>query len=660
VTAAGDPLPPDLLGAPSTGPMRQAEASRPEADAASLVRQALEAARPLSADDLAWATPSERPRHRAGSPADGRRAGLPRALAAAPLPGDPGPRGALVVTHASPRAWTRGELETLSTLAAHAGVAMRNARDLERMSSWTSQLQSIQQLGARLARLSTIAEIGAAICLELREVIDCHDVRVYRVLGDEVVPVAWRAEVGEYSEEDGERLRLRLGEGITGWVAQQGVAQYLPDAAADPRAATIPGTAEDLDESMLLAPMRWDEQVLGVIVLSRLGLDRFEADDLRCLEIYASMAAQAVVNADTAEQLRAQSERLERQLETQRELILVTESILSSLDRRTVVAQIADRLGSLVPVDTLGLDLYDADSGTLTPLYAQGVDAPRYLGRTLRDSEGVAGWVARHGEPQLVPDELSDPRVAHFDDGPSPGALIVAPLHGRGGVAGVLTLERLGATARFEPWEFELVTLFAAHVSIALANAARHEAVERLARTDALTGLKNQGTFSEDLARAVGRGSAFTLLILDLDDFKVFNDAHGHEAGNALLASIARGLRSACRDTDEVYRYGGDEFALILPGSGTAGGREVALRVARAVRTASADGVSCSVGIAAFPGDASDRDQLLLAADRACYVAKRSGRGRIATADEACLLDAALRPPPPTPVDELRREDAAG
>ena len=101
--------------------------------------------------------------------------------------------------------------------------------------------------------------------------------------------------------------------------------------------------------------------------------------------------------------------------------------------------------------------------------------------------------------------------------------------------------------------------------------------------TDALTGLRNQGTFAEQLARTVARGVPFSLLIVDLDDFKSFNDRDGHEAGNRLLQSIAAGILQAGRDSDEVYRYGGDEFAVILPGTTVAGAIEVGRRVGDAV-----------------------------------------------------------------------------
>ena len=108
---------------------------------------------------------------------------------------------------------------------------------------------------------------------------------------------------------------------------------------------------------MLLAPMVFDDQVLGVLVLSKLGLDRFTDDDLRLLVIYASFAAQAMANADTTERLREQTLALERQLRGQRELLQITESILTTLDARGVLESITDRLGSLIACDNVAIEV---------------------------------------------------------------------------------------------------------------------------------------------------------------------------------------------------------------------------------------------------------------------------------------------------------------
>ncbi|HSS35848.1 MAG TPA: GAF domain-containing protein, partial [Patescibacteria group bacterium] len=392
------------------------------------------------------------------------------------------------------------------------------AADVARMTTWAAQLQSIQQLGSRLNRLTSAAEVGLAIATELHDLIDYHNVRVYRIDADDLVPVAFKGQVGEYIDETPEQLRIEVGVGITGWVAANGIAQILPDASNDPRAETIPGTEEDLAESMLLAPMTYDDQVIGVLVLSKLGLDQFTDDDLRLLEIYASFAAQAFVNADSTQLLRERSAALERQLRNQRELLQITESILTTLDPVGVLDKITDRLGNLVSYDNISIEVYDRRANVLTPLTARGVNAEDYLQPWEPGETGVATWVLQHNEPLLVVDELADPRVLQFDStGPVDGSLIVVPLRGREGVSGVLTLERLGRDDRFNEEDFELVKLFAAQVSIALNNAEIHRAVEIRARSDDLTGLLNHGTFQEFLIQRVREGGPFSLIMLDLD-----------------------------------------------------------------------------------------------------------------------------------------------
>jgi diguanylate cyclase (GGDEF)-like protein len=518
--------------------------------------------------------------------------------------------------------------------------------ELDSSAHWDAQIDSIAKLGTRLNDLSSVSEIGNAICLELRQLIDYHNVRVYRVVDDDVLPIAWRGEIGTYTDEDGDALRLRVGEGITGWVAKHGVAQYLPDAARDRRGSHVPGTEDELDESMLVAPMLYEGNTIGVIVLSKLGLHRFAPHDLRYLGIYASIAAQAMANADITERLRAQEEVLDRQLHSQRELLRVTERILTNLDPAAVIAEIADSLAGLIPVDTLGVYVHEPQHGVLSPLLARGVGADTFMDRRLPDTGGVASEVLATGEARSV-----------SRGGEDPAALIIAPLRGREHVLGILHLKRLGADVRFEPREFDLVRLFAAHVSIALQNALAHRAMELRAQTDALTGLRNHGTFREDLEAAVIRNEPFSLLMLDLDEFKAYNDKRGHEAGNVLLKAIGVAIGGACRQSDLVYRYGGDEFCVILPRTLLPGAIDVAERVRRAVSEVPGvgrrrSGVRCSVGVATFPDDSTDRAELLMAADRALYAAKRAGRDRIGTVSDGQALEGELVPPR-TPVDDI-------
>jgi diguanylate cyclase (GGDEF)-like protein/excisionase family DNA binding protein len=578
--------------------------------------------------------------------------------------------GMLDVYHDQPHAWNDMELETMASLATQAAVAIRTAQNYEQMATWAAQLQSIQQLGARLNRLSNVKEIGLAIAKELRQLIDYHNVRVYRLTGDDLLPVAMSGQVGEYVDETAEQLGVKLGQGITGWVAEHRIAQNLPDAAKDPRANTIPGTEDDLDESMLLAPMVFEDQVLGVLVLAKLGLHQFTDDDLRLLVIYASLAAQAMANADATEKLRAQSAAYERQVRSQRALLQITESMLATFDARAVLDSITERLGGLIACDNIAIEVLDPASGLLTPLTARGIHAEYYLEPWEPGETGVAPWVVEHNEAVYIADERSDPRVNAFRDADSmEGCLIVVPLRGRDGAIGVLTLERLGVGAEFATDEFELVQLFAAQVSIALQNAEVYRAIEIRARTDDLTGLYNHGTFQEWLGRHVGEGTRFSLVMVDLDDFRSVNNTLGHQAGDELLRAIAIALRAAGRTKDLTFRYGGDEFALILPDTDPAGAHRVAERVHEAVEEIggpgsrwAADGatVTASVGISTFPDDGSTAAAVLLAADRAAFVAKRGGRNQIATAEDGLALAAEFSLQEPTPVDPPSPAEPAG
>ncbi|HEX5829130.1 MAG TPA: EAL domain-containing protein, partial [Candidatus Limnocylindrales bacterium] len=211
-----------------------------------------------------------------------------------------------------------------------------------------------------------------------------------------------------------------------------------------------------------------------------------------------------------------------------------------------------------------------------------------------------------------------------------PESMLVCPLLVGGEVIGTLNLARMGGPeAHFSRDELELVQLFAGQASIALRNAETHGAVLTKAEHDALTGLRNHGAFQLELGALVERELPFSLLMLDLDAFKGYNDTHGHPEGDALLARIARAMSESIRADDRAYRYGGDEFAVLLPAITPAGAREVAERIRNAVaRLTDTFGplVTVSVGVASFPEDAWTKDGLVAVADRALYLSKPTDR----------------------------------
>jgi diguanylate cyclase (GGDEF)-like protein len=413
---------------------------------------------------------------------------------------------------------------------------------------------------------------------------------------------------------------------------------------------------------MLLAPMLFEDDILGVLVLSKLGLRQFRPDDLRLLEIYASFAAQAMTNADATDRLRQQSAALEQKVRGQRELLQITESILTTLDPPVLLGTIADRLGDLIGSDNVAIELVDQERGGLTPVVARGVDSEFYLQGWGEGESGLATWVVEHNEAVRIVDEHDDDRVLQPASGPVHGSLVCVPLRARDGAIGVLTLERLGEGRVFSDDEFELVQLFAAQASIALQNAEVHLAVRQRAQTDVLTGLLNHGTFVQHMDALITAGEPFSLVMLDLDRFKPVNDLMGHQAGDLLLKQVAEAIVAASRDTDRVFRYGGDEFAVLLPRTDGDHVAPIAERVRGAVKgvvdgdaswRGRARSLEASAGTASFPADGSRPEEVLLAADRALFVAKRSGGARVATAAEGLALAGEFTLQAPTPIDPL-------
>jgi diguanylate cyclase (GGDEF)-like protein len=167
-----------------------------------------------------------------------------------------------------------------------------------------------------------------------------------------------------------------------------------------------------------------------------------------------------------------------------------------------------------------------------------------------------------------------------------------------------------------------------------------HDRLSQASMTDELTGLLNRRALdrrlAEEIARADRYGTPLSLLVLDLDRFKQVNDRLGHSAGDAMLRAVGVLLRSEVRATDIAARYGGDEFALVLPEVNKTGAWAVAEKIRASFRTLSVDtgggvrtSTSCSIGVATLGGDYTDMDSLFNAADSALYTAKEAGRDRV-------------------------------
>jgi diguanylate cyclase (GGDEF)-like protein len=541
------------------------------------------------------------------------------------------PLGVLVLYHGTVRDWTTDETELARSFADQMAVAIGNARLYDSVQSLAARLRAIHELALRLNRVRDLDGIAAIIVEGAKSLIKLDTIRVYRVDAATRMcePIAFQGTFGGDPNPSFDKLRMPIGVGLTGWVAEHNQTILSADADTDPRSRRIhPST---VPESLLVVPMSFEDRAHGVIVVSAEGRDRFGPDDEATLTIFASYAAQAIVNAEHLQRLDRQQGELQHQLASQRRLLEVNERLLSTLDPKGVLEMIADSLKTIVPYDTLTIYRVDHAAGVRRAVVARDRFAEVILEYAGPIGIGITGWVVDHAEAILANDAHLDPRSVQIPGTPfEPESMIVVPLLVAGEVIGTLNIGRMGESeAYFNRNEFELTKLFAGQASIALVNAEAHGAIKVRAEHDSLTGLRNHGAFQRELGHAVATSdpTRFALLVLDLDSFKAFNDTCGHPAGDALLAAVADAMRSATRDDDAVYRYGGDEFSIVLPGANRVDAYEVAERIRHSVAAlAGRTGprVTVSVGVACYPDDALTKDELVAVADQSLYLAKPS------------------------------------
>jgi diguanylate cyclase (GGDEF)-like protein len=242
---------------------------------------------------------------------------------------------------------------------------------------------------------------------------------------------------------------------------------------------------------------------------------------------------------------------------------------------------------------------------------------------------------------ECISQRLSDSPESYVVDGDSSQAFpvlsdAVVPLIYQGNFIGLLLVRSDDLTRVWEDNELLLLHTVADQLAVAVNQAHLFAQMQQQALTDGLTGCYNRRSFElqleRDLHLATRMRQPLSLIMLDLDNFKHINDQAGHDAGDAALCLLSASLQSELRAVDTAARFGGDEFVIILPQANTQG----ALVVAERLRTRLAEidvphfgQITASLGVATFPFHASSRDTLVVAADRALYNSKKSGRNRV-------------------------------
>ena len=347
-------------------------------------------------------------------------------------------------------------------------------------------------------------------------------------------------------------------------------------------------------------------------------------------------ASVPVFRTDFADRLRPLQPALRRKLGRADVLAEMTRAVNSSLDPERVADTLVQRVAEWLPAPCW-LVLAVDDAGRVRAL------AARALSSTLTDpAQAVGEWVLQKGEI-FVAANLADDRRMSQDSARARSAVIGFPLECRGQTVGALVaLDRAPATRQPKFTAGTLSRLLAALEpgAIALDNALRVQRAEALSVTDDLTQLYNwrymQQVLRRETKRALRGNRPLSLLFVDLDGFKSINDSHGHLFGSRALVESASVIRASARETDIVARFGGDEFALVLPDTASDGAVSVGERIRdrlAAHRFLEGDGLSialtASVGVATLPDVAATAEELIQAADEAMYWVKSHGKNGI-------------------------------
>ena len=301
-----------------------------------------------------------------------------------------------------------------------------------------------------------------------------------------------------------------------------------------------------------------------------------------------------------------------------------------------------DRDGLLEIMVRTAVDAVDAQGGqALMQDHPDAAPAPIAAVGAASRPHGAADQAERRAL------SVGEPSFADVDDGHALAhPLRAGPAAGPDAdvIAGVITVWRTGKP--FTHRERELFHYLAGQAAVSVENVGLHETVERQAVTDELTGLSNRRRFQETMSAEVERSKRFDqelgLVLLDIDDFKAVNDTYGHQQGDLVLREVARILRASSREIDEPARYGGEELAVVLPGTDLEGAHNLAERVRQGVAAlrlpiigdddAEPLQVTASFGAASLPISADDVRGLIAAADEALYQAKRAGKNRTVSA----------------------------
>lgn len=319
----------------------------------------------------------------------------------------------------------------------------------------------------------------------------------------------------------------------------------------------------------------------------------------------------------------------------------ITSSMASTLDLEDLLKRIAQKVGETLGFKEFAILLLDANIKKLRVVASYGLPEKEFIGMEFEPGEGVVGRVFKTGEPVLIQDTMADPNYLHWKGKKvEPGSFLAIPVKYKEEVLGVFAFNSPNIDG-FSKRDIKLLSAVASQAAIVIENARLYEQTKELSIRDELTGLYNRRWFNqrivEEFKRAERFNSALSILMIDIDFFKHYNDRFGHSTGDLALKRVADLLLENVREVDSVARYGGEEFVIILPKTGEKEAHMVAEKLRQKMEksempygtTQPGGRFTISIGYSTYPVKAKEITELINQADKALYIAKEKGRNRV-------------------------------
>jgi diguanylate cyclase (GGDEF)-like protein/PAS domain S-box-containing protein len=493
----------------------------------------------------------------------------------------------------------------------------------------TDDHRARQHAGAERAVMRLLSAAGSldVVARELIEVLGSelgwHGAELWQMADDERLRrvADWTAPGVRLDRfmRSGATLGYEVGEGFPGQSWMSRVPLWKSEVSGDTTLVRLADAVADGIRSTTALPLRAAGAPVGVVVLVSRTPREPEPGLVRLLEGIGGHVTQFLQRREAESRAAQQAADLKTLSKVAHELAAETDLYAARLTLTRAVREISAASSVVLwePVASgSGLEVTAASGAALRGMTVSLAE------RSLLES------VFERGRLAFLADVPANAGIAlgwHELTGAESGAWV--PVNQDGRTVGVLLVSWNAARAKLSERDEELLSLLASEAAITIHRTDLVAKLQSTARTDPLTGLPNRRVWDEDLERELARarrhGGTLCLAMLDLDRFKAFNDRHGHQAGDQLLAATAAAWRPALRATDTIARYGGEEFAVLLPHSDEEGARLVVERLLDCVPL----GQTASAGIAVWDGTETAQG-LLARADAALYDAKRSGRAR--------------------------------